>query len=73
MGIEHSHVGAIGIVDNLLGEKAFKPLDIYTAANGKTVEIHHTDAEGRLVLADVIALATKKYHPKRTLSIATLT
>lgn len=73
MGITHTHVGAIGIVDNLLGERAFKPLDIYTAANGKTVEIHHTDAEGRLVLADVIALSTKLYRPKRTLSIATLT
>ncbi len=73
MGIKHRHVGSIGIVDNLLGDKAFKPLDIYTAADGQSVEIHHTDAEGRLVLADVIALSTKIYHPKRTLSIATLT
>ena len=35
----------LGIVENMTGDAAFKPLDIYTAYNGKTVEIHHTDAE----------------------------
>ena len=36
---------AIGLTENMTGDEAFKPLDIYTAYNGTTVEIHHTDAE----------------------------
>lgn len=36
---------AMGITENMTGGKAFKPLDIYRAYNGTTVEIHHTDAE----------------------------
>jgi len=38
-------IGAIGLTENMTGGKAFKPLDIYRAYNGTTVEIHHTDAE----------------------------
>lgn len=45
----------LGITENVINGKAFKPLDIYKAHNGTTVEIHHTDAEGRLVLADVMS------------------
>ena len=38
-------ISAIGLVENMTGGNAYKPLDIYTAYNGETVEIHHTDAE----------------------------
>lgn len=38
-------IGAIGLTENMTGDAAYKPLDIYTSYNGKTVEIHHTDAE----------------------------
>jgi leucyl aminopeptidase len=47
--------------------------DIATAMNGKTVEILHTDAEGRLVLADAMTYASKYYTPRAILDVATLT
>lgn len=71
--ISHNFAWVVGIVDNLTGPNAFKPLDIYKAKNGMSVEIHHTDAEGRLVLADMMSLAIDELHPKKILTIATLT
>jgi leucyl aminopeptidase len=61
------------ITENVINGKAFKPLDIYKAYNGTTVEIHHTDAEGRLVLADVMSFIEKKYNPGHMITMATLT
>ncbi len=63
----------IGLAENMTGGLAFKPLDVYQAYNGITVEIQHTDAEWRLVLADVMAYIEKNYHPKHMITIATLT
>ena len=57
----------------MTGGRAYKPLDIYTAFNGTTVEIHHTDAEGRLVLADVMSYVEKTYHVDHIITMATLT
>ena len=71
--ISHNFAWVVGIVDNLTGPNAFKPLDIYKAKNGMSVEIHHTDAEGRLVLADMMCLAIDELSPKKILTIATLT
>ena len=71
--ISHNFAWVVGIVDNLTGPNAFKPLDIYRAKNGVSVEIHHTDAEGRLVLADMMCLAIDELNPKKILTIATLT
>lgn len=68
-----SAVGAVGLVENLLWGSAFKPLDIVRAQNGLTVEIHHTDAEWRLVLGDLAAYISEFYMPKTMVSIATLT
>ena len=59
--------------ENLLGGKAFKPGDILTALNGKTIEILNTDAEGRLILADGLSYASKEYDPEFILDFATLT
>lgn len=66
-------VGLIPAVENLPGGKAFRPGDVLTACNGKTVEIFSTDAEGRLILADALAYGIKKYQPNAVVDIATLT
>ncbi len=63
----------LGITENVINGKAFKPLDIYKAYNGTTVEIHHTDAEGRLVLADVMSYVEAQYSPWHMITMATLT
>jgi leucyl aminopeptidase len=59
--------------ENLPSDKATKPGDIVTFYNGKTAEIKNTDAEGRLILADALAYATKHYKPDAMIDIATLT
>lgn len=64
---------AIGLTENMTGDDAFKPLDIYTSYNGTTVEIHHTDAEGRLVLADVMGYVEDVYKVEHIITMATLT
>lgn len=66
-------VAAIGLTENLLGGSAMKPLDIIRGYNGKTVEIGHTDAEGRLVLADLLGYLEASYTPETIISVATLT
>jgi leucyl aminopeptidase len=62
----------IPAVENAVSGAAFRPGDIFTACNGKTVEINNTDAEGRLVLADALALANEA-PADLTISMATLT
>lgn len=64
---------AVGLTENMTGGNAYKPLDIYKAYNGTSVEIHHTDAEGRLVLADVMSYVEKNHKPEHIITIATLT
>lgn len=66
-------VGVIPAVENLLGHNAYKPGDILTAHNQKTIEITNTDAEGRLILADAISYGIQKYNPNQIIDIATLT
>ncbi len=66
-------VGLMALAENAIGEKAFKPGDVFKGFNGKTVEIGNTDAEGRLILADVLAFAEKKFKPKLIIDYATLT
>ncbi|MBU0924792.1 leucyl aminopeptidase [bacterium] len=51
--------GIVGAVENMIGGDAYKPDDILKAANGKTIEVTNTDAEGRLVLADCLHYAQK--------------
>jgi len=57
---------------NHIGPKAYKPNDVVTAFDGTTIEIVHTDAEGRMVLADTLAMASKS-KPKLMIDYATLT
>jgi leucyl aminopeptidase len=62
----------LAIADNLTGPKAYRPNDVVTAANGKTIEIVHTDAEGRMILADTLYFASQS-KPDLILDFATLT
>jgi leucyl aminopeptidase len=66
-------VGAIGIVENMPDGKAQRPGDIVTTMSGQTIEIINTDAEGRLVLADVLHYVNKRFKPKFMIDLATLT
>jgi leucyl aminopeptidase len=66
-------VGIIGIVENMLSGNAVRPGDIVTSMSGQTVEIINTDAEGRLVLADVLWYAQERFKPKLVINLATLT
>ncbi len=66
-------VGIIGLVENMPDGKAQRPGDIVKSMSGQTIEIINTDAEGRLVLADVIWYAVQKFKPKFMIDLATLT
>jgi leucyl aminopeptidase len=66
-------VGAIGLVENMPGGNAQRPGDIVTSMSGQTIEIINTDAEGRLVLADVLWYVAKKIKPQFMVDLATLT
>jgi hypothetical protein len=65
-------VGIIGSTTNMPSGEAVKPGDVVRASNGKTIEIINTDAEGRLVLADLLVFA-KRYNPAIAIDAATLT
>jgi leucyl aminopeptidase len=66
-------IGAIGIVENMPDGKAQRPGDIVTTMSGQTIEIINTDAEGRLVLADVLHYVNDRFKPKFMVDLATLT
>src|SRR5215468_10574026 len=66
-------VGAIGLVENMPGGNSYRPGDILKTMSGQTIEIINTDAEGRLVLADVLHYVATKYEPKFMVDLATLT
>ena len=66
-------VGLVGLVENMPDGNAQRPGDIVKSASGKTIEIQNTDAEGRLVLCDVLWYAQKKFNPKAMVDLATLT
>jgi leucyl aminopeptidase len=66
-------VGAIGLVENMPDGNAQRPGDIVKTMSGQTIEIINTDAEGRLVLADVLHFVNTKYKPQFMIDLATLT
>ena len=65
-------VGLVGSTTNMPSGTALKPGDVVKASNGRSIEIINTDAEGRLVLADVLSYA-KRFSPAVVLDAATLT
>ena len=66
-------VAAISATENMSGGKAYKPGDILTAYNGKTIEVLNTDAEGRIILADALSYVSKHSDPEFIFDFATLT
>ena len=66
-------VGIIGLVENMPDGKAQRPGDIVRSLSGQTIEVLNTDAEGRLILADILTYIQQKYHPKEIIDFATLT
>ncbi len=66
-------VGLIGLVENMPSGTAMRPGDIVRAMSGTTIEIVNTDAEGRLVLADVLWYAQQQLRPAALVDLATLT
>ena len=66
-------IGAVGLVENMPSATAQRPGDVVKALSGKTVEVINTDAEGRLVLADVLWYVQKRFKPAAMVDLATLT
>ena len=66
-------VGLVGLVENMLSGRAQRPGDVVRTASGQTVEVLNTDAEGRLVLADVLWYAQDRFKPRAVIDLATLT
>ena len=66
-------VGIIGLVENMPSGTAQRPSDIVKTLSGQTVEVLNTDAEGRLVLADLLWYTQRRFKPQFMVNLATLT
>jgi leucyl aminopeptidase len=66
-------IGVVGLVENMPDGDAQRPGDIVTSMSGQTIEIHNTDAEGRLVLADALWYTQDRFKPQFMVDLATLT
>jgi leucyl aminopeptidase len=66
-------VGLVGLVENMPSDRATRPGDVVTSMKGETIEVINTDAEGRLVLADVVWYAQERFKPTGVINLATLT
>jgi leucyl aminopeptidase len=64
---------SIGMVENFISDRAYRPSDIITSRKGLTVEIGNTDAEGRLVLADLMHWTQEKFKTTVLIEVSTLT
>jgi leucyl aminopeptidase len=73
LGIRKNIVAVVPAVENMPSGKSFRPGDVIRMMSGKTVEVLSTDAEGRLILADAIEYAKKRYRPAAMIDAATLT
>lgn len=72
LGLKKNIVALVPSAENAISDTAMRAGDVVTAYNGKTIEILHTDAEGRLILADALAYS-ETYNPAVILDVATLT
>ncbi|MGH6913416.1 MAG: leucyl aminopeptidase, partial [Geminicoccales bacterium] len=66
-------VGVLGLVENMPSGAAQRPGDVIKSMSGLTIEVLNTDAEGRLVLADVLHYTRDRFEPKAMIDLATLT
>ncbi len=71
--IKSNIIGVIGLVENMPDGNAQRPGDVIKSLSGQTIEVLNTDAEGRLVLADLLYWSEKNYKPKFMIDLATLT
>jgi leucyl aminopeptidase len=72
-GAKVNAVGLVGLVENMPSGTATRPGDVVKSYSGQTIEVLNTDAEGRLVLADVLWYAQEKFEPRFMVDLATLT
>ncbi|MCD1624618.1 MAG: leucyl aminopeptidase [Paracoccaceae bacterium] len=72
-GARANVVGLVGLVENMISGRATRPGDVVRAMKGDTIEVINTDAEGRLVLADVLWYAQERFKPAGMIDLATLT
>jgi leucyl aminopeptidase len=73
LGVKKHVVAVAGLVENMPSGSAQRPGDIIKMYNNKTIEVLNTDAEGRLVLCDLLAYTEKRFKPKLIVDFATLT
>lgn len=66
-------IAVVPVAENLVDRESYRLDDILTFCNGVTCEVTNTDAEGRLILADALAWATREYSPRAVVDLATLT
>ncbi len=66
-------VGVVGLVENMPSGTAQRPGDVVTSMSGQTIEVINTDAEGRLVLCDLLTYTQEKWKPRAMVNLATLT
>ena len=66
-------VGIVGLVENMPDGAAQRPGDVVVTLSGQTVEVINTDAEGRLVLADLLSYCRQRFQPSAMIDLATLT
>ncbi|MDC0228163.1 leucyl aminopeptidase, partial [Alphaproteobacteria bacterium] len=71
--LKNNIVGVIGLVENMPDGDAQRPGDVVKSVSGQTIEVLNTDAEGRLVLADILSWTERKFKPKFMINLATLT
>jgi leucyl aminopeptidase len=71
--IKKNVVSVTPLAENLVSRDAYKPDDVVTMMNGKTVEVTNTDAEGRLLLGDALCYIESTFSPKAIIDLATLT
>ncbi len=72
LGVKKNIIALVPTAENAISDTAMRAGDIVTAMNGTTVEILHTDAEGRMVLADALTYS-ERYSPRAIIDVATLT
>jgi len=72
-GAKTNVVGLCGLVENMPDGNAQRPGDVVTSMSGQTIEVVNTDAEGRLVLCDVLTFAQREFNPSAIIDLATLT
>ena len=66
-------VGIVGLVENMPSGNAYRPGDVLKSLSGQTIEVLNTDAEGRVVLADILWYCQDRFKPKAMINLATLT